>query len=391
MKHLFWLIFIGVFVAQPMNVEAQILKKLKKKIEKKVENKVEQEIDSLFDEGQETKKKDTKEKKEEGVSQPKSSNESLQLYSKYDFVPGDIVIFEDLVKDELSGEFPSKWDLNLGNVEIGTYDGEDVINFPSTSKSEIVPLMKDTEDYLPEKFTIEFDAFFSEFCTKYIINLYDIVNQKNTTNLPYITIDPRNIWIKGKGGADVNGSENYPYWQHIAISFNIRSLKIYFGEQRIGNIPNLKSNPTGLSIASEQCHEGNLALIKNIRIAEGSMNLYERVVSEGKFVTTGIRFDSGKATLKPESMGVINSITKLMNEHTDLNFSIEGHTDSDGDENGNQKLSEARATAVRDMLVSKGIDASRFSTNGFGESKPIGSNSTPEGKANNRRVEFIKM
>ncbi|MCH7772081.1 MAG: OmpA family protein [Bacteroidetes bacterium] len=80
-----------------------------------------------------------------------------------------------------------------------------------------------------------------------------------------------------------------------------------------------------------------------------------------------------------------------MIEHPDLNFRIEGHTDSDGDESFNQKLSEDRAAAVKVMLVKLGIDGSRLESKGWGESKPVSDNSTPEGKANNRRVEFVKI
>ena len=121
------------------------------------------------------------------------------------------------------------------------------------------------------------------------------------------------------------------------------------------------------------------------------MNLYERVVTDGKFITNGIRFDVGKATLRPESMGVINTIAKLLNEHKDLNFSIEGHTDSDGNESDNLKLSEERAEAVKSALTVSGISADRLTCKGFGESTPLDNNNTPEGKANNRRVEFIKL
>ena len=81
----------------------------------------------------------------------------------------------------------------------------------------------------------------------------------------------------------------------------------------------------------------------------------------------------------------------LMNKHSDLNFSIEGHTDSDGEDSFNQKLSDDRAAAVKSMLVQLGIDASRLQSKGLGESKPVSENLTPEGKANNRRVEFIKI
>ncbi len=90
-------------------------------------------------------------------------------------------------------------------------------------------------------------------------------------------------------------------------------------------------------------------------------------------------------------MGTINEIVELMKENPSLKFRIEGHTDSDGDESYNQQLSDERAAAVKSMLVQLGIDASRLESRGWGESKPLSENSTPEGKANNRRVEFIKI
>ena len=121
------------------------------------------------------------------------------------------------------------------------------------------------------------------------------------------------------------------------------------------------------------------------------MKLDDRIMADGKFVTRGILFEVNKANITPESMGTINEIVKLMNEHPELKFRIEGNTDSDGDKTHNQKLSEERADAVKNLLAESGIDASRLETKGWGDSKPVDSNSTPEGKANNRRVEFIKI
>ena len=90
-------------------------------------------------------------------------------------------------------------------------------------------------------------------------------------------------------------------------------------------------------------------------------------------------------------MGPINKIYQLMVKNPDLKFSVEGHTDSDGDAASNLKLSKARGKTVMDKLISMGISPDRLKYNGFGESKPIDNNSTPEGKANNRRVEFVKF
>jgi len=152
-------------------------------------------------------------------------------------------------------------------------------------------------------------------------------------------------------------------------------------------VPHLKVNPTGITI-----HTSNDKIfIKNFRIAKGGVKYYKRVLSDGKIIVNGIKFDVNKATLKPESMGPINRIYKLMKKQPDLKFSVEGHTDSDGSDAANLKLSKARAKTVMDRLIALGIAKSRLKYTGYGESKPIDNNSTPEGKANNRRVEFVKF
>ena len=88
-------------------------------------------------------------------------------------------------------------------------------------------------------------------------------------------------------------------------------------------------------------------------------------------------------------MGVLNEIYKMLSEHPDVAVSVEGHTDSDGDNDLNQKLSENRAETVMKQLVSMGISKDRLSFRGYGESKPVAPNDNPEGKASNRRVEFV--
>jgi OmpA-OmpF porin, OOP family len=100
-----------------------------------------------------------------------------------------------------------------------------------------------------------------------------------------------------------------------------------------------------------------------------------------------ILFDSGKSSFQQRTYPVLEAITAILQEYPNSNFSIEGHTDSDGSDAANQKLSEDRAAAVKDYLVSKGINSARLSSKGFGESMPIDTNKTKAGKANNRRTE----
>ncbi len=90
-------------------------------------------------------------------------------------------------------------------------------------------------------------------------------------------------------------------------------------------------------------------------------------------------------------MTVIQQVFDMMHHHQELRFSVEGHTDSDGDAQWNQRLSQERAESVVRRLVEMGIDADRLTARGWEASKPVADNSTDEGKALNRRVEFIRM
>jgi OmpA-OmpF porin, OOP family len=363
-----------------------------KGIDKVYENGDKDEAESREQDNKSTAKQNDSKATAENTASASSQQDPLKAYSKYNFVPGDEVIFEDNLANEENGEFPSKWDLKYGNAEIARYGDEYVINFPDVNYAKIVPLMAEKGDYLPEKFTVEFDAYFSEFCTRYKVIFYDMINQKSTPGLPDITVSPTGVSVEGYGSTNIQtDNKEYPFWKRIAISFNIRSLKVFYGEQRTNNIPNLKANPSGITIFGGMCHGGHQAMIKNIRIAKGNTKLYDRVVTDGRFTTNGIRFDVGKASIRPESMGVINEIYNMMKDHPELRFSVQGHTDSDGDETTNMALSKDRANAVVIQLVSMGIESGRFEAKGFGESKPVDTNNTPEGKANNRRVEFVKI
>jgi outer membrane protein OmpA-like peptidoglycan-associated protein len=101
-----------------------------------------------------------------------------------------------------------------------------------------------------------------------------------------------------------------------------------------------------------------------------------------------ILFDTGKASLKTESVSVFVDIIRILNEYPNANFTVEGHTDSVGSEKLNQSLSEKRANSVRDFLVQEGIGAARLTAIGYGEAKPIASNNTRAGRTQNRRVEI---
>ncbi len=128
-----------------------------------------------------------------------------------------------------------------------------------------------------------------------------------------------------------------------------------------------------------------------INTPEEGTTIYEKMIAQGKFISRDILFDVGKSIIKEQSFVEISRIASFMKEHSELRFSIEGHTDSQGADEGNMVLSKQRAESVRRGLIKFGIDPSRLETKGFGETRPIDTNSTVEGRASNRRVEFIPL
>jgi len=333
-------------------------------------------------------------------------------WNKFDFVPGDECFFYDQLIGEQLGEFPSMWDLIEGECEIAKVDGENVIAI--YSGCQIKPLME-VDNYLGETYTIEFDYYdnYEREGQNYGYIQYKLCKSGSTwagdENLSFHFDNYVSEWaythedykrrfgcnwvkIDGDRASTEQDVENFGYnkWHHVSMSVNKRAVKIYVDEKRVVNIPNYNRRDSWLCIQYGNANKEYPAYIRNIRIAKGAVPLYDRMITDGKFVTYGITFDVGKSVIKPESMGEINRIVQLMNDNPELKFEVQGHTDNTGNAASNQTLSEARAKAIVDKLVELGISADRLSSVGKGQTSPIADNSTDEGKAKNRRVEFVK-
>lgn len=397
------------------------LSKILDKSKKKAEQSIEKRISKRIDNGVNNTLDKTEGKVEETVTgKGKSGDATINdskivgnqiatntiIWNKYDFVPGSEIIFEDNQEGEQNGEFPSKWDLVEGTFENAHFDGENVIyniKCNMNGGGGIVPMMKNSqEDYLPEAFTIEFNVYFDEaHASCYHLYFTDTKNQMRLDKAIGYNAKWVRIYKNSADGKGINQSyypgfnsslfDKTPKWRHVAISFNKRALKVYLDDARVLNVPNLPYNPTGLSIGFQNVDGKRKGYIKNVRIAKGAVPLYDKFLTDGKFITTGIKFDVNKATIKPESMGTINYVVKMMSDHPELKFSVEGHTDSDGEASTNLKLSEARAKSVLEEMVKLGISANRLTSKGYGQNKPMTGNDTSEGKAQNRRVEFVKF
>jgi outer membrane protein OmpA-like peptidoglycan-associated protein len=170
-------------------------------------------------------------------------------------------------------------------------------------------------------------------------------------------------------------------------------MKVYLGERRVANVPNAifpRSDTLFVAVSSASLERP--ILLGAVRIAGGGRDLYDRLARDGRVATQGILFASGSDRIRPESTPTLEEIGTMLTEHADLRLSIEGHTDSDGEEGFNQDLSERRAAAVKAYLVEEfDVDAGRLETAGFGESRPVADNTGAEGKQQNRRVELVRL
>ncbi|MEC3966534.1 OmpA family protein [Flagellimonas halotolerans] len=417
--------------------EAQFFKKLAKKAEKAAERTVERRVeretskktDQAFDSilepgsgGQQAPGAPSENGNPTGTNTENSTStrpvagspKTIEVYSKFDFVPGDKPLFFDDFNDEFIGDFPSKWNTNGSGevVTIGSIPGK---WYSVASRSITVPNLGTT---LPEDFTMEFDLkvvnlsrntgsgaklgiYFSE-TSGLTTNENNVLANLNFCQ--YIAIGVRvdnnfkgdPVPIQNTLQQDLR--EVYKDVVHVSIAVNKNRYRLWLNEIKVADLPQFIVKPELINYVKfyvngiDKQKRQEQVLISNLKIAEGGVDLRRKLMAEGKISTNGIRFNSGSADILPQSMGIIRQISQVLNQDSAMSLNIVGHTDSDGSDESNMKLSKDRAEAVKKALVSVyGISENRLNSEGKGEAEPVADNGTSQGKAQNRRVEFIKL
>ncbi len=332
---------------------------------------------------------------EEGAAEGASGDvaEDMTLFTRYDFVPGNKVIFYDDMNDEEVGEFPFRWKLDRGVYEVVRLGGEFWIM--ATDDGSIRPKIPDAP--LPPKYTIEHEFYNNgqEHTGNYFYIHWVDADGDNIGEFSVYGNDSTFLSILSQTLADKSLAKKLTKGIHtLRIMATDRSIKCYVDEERVANVPKIEDfHPVGFRLRHRPYRDPeNSTLFRGFRYAEGGKSMRDQLEETGRIITHGILFDVNSATIKGESYKTLQEIGELLQELPDLRLSIEGHTDSDGSDESNMTLSERRADSVRTYLISTfSIAADRLESKGWGESKPVDTNDTAEGKANNRRVELVKL
>ncbi|MGB3454559.1 MAG: OmpA family protein [Moheibacter sp.] len=428
---------------------AQILKNVGNRVKRTAENRIENEaskktneaLDEVFD-GKKDKSQKDKPQKDKSKNKEKSSkdresenrqtsgqteqSQNRSVNKSSDFEPGNqVLVFEDFGRDAMN-DFPVNWNTNASGKTVSISGSSAKWLELTTQGSFILETVKN----LPENFTLEFDLYVTPGYTYYDAPLVIVLGNLKSQKEFYIwgqyqenrgkekrdglllTLHPENAGNRGIGFSTYeiweNGSKGATGKEDNLHSFTVKNnmvkvqiwrqnqrLRMYVGGEKIFDIPRAFDNGKKLNsfvLSRYESKVDNKFYVSNIRLATSGEDLRSKLLKEGRYSTNAILFNTASSELKPESKTVIQEIADVLKVNPGVRLKIIGHTDSDGDDAKNLKLSKDRAESVKNSLVNDyGISASRLETDGKGETEPVADNSTADGKAQNRRVEFLKL
>lgn len=357
----------------------------------------------------------TKAGNDEGSDRTINTNSDFQQGTK-------LLALDDFSSDPMN-DFPLHWNTNSSG-KVVTISGSDKKWMELTTKGSF---LFEKINKLPDNFTVEFELFVTPNYTFYdaplVVALANMKNQKDFSiweqyreNRGKEKRDGFRLELhpQGAGGKKL-GYSNYEVWENGSKAsdnkmeglkpFNLSNpsvkvqiwkqnqrVRVYINGDKIWDVPGAFDKGKTLNsfiLARYESKDDRLFYVTNFKFLGSEEDIRSKLLNEGTYSTNAILFNTGSAELKQESMSIIQSVAEVLKENNKLTIKITGHTDSDGNASSNLKLSKERAQSVKNTLVNQnGISASRIITDGKGDTEPVASNSTAEGKAQNRRVEF---
>ncbi len=378
--------------------------KLKKKVEGKATEKTDQAIEASVNKaaegaesavtGQEKEKSEQEAPAEEpakkgGEAKRDTAGKVSTVSTKFDFVPGDSVMFlEDFTQDDL-GEFPARWHLSNGTFEVAEMEKERWLRCASDDghvRMKVPP-------HLPEFWTLEFDAY--GFDTGSYLSVNALTSGGSTVWETMYPHSGKNMMFRCGDVFSTTALAGTPVVgrHHVMFMGRGSALKIYMDCERLASAPDVSGPGAAAEFDFRLWAPGKEVrpMITNVRFAEGCRPAKD-MLAEGKLVTYGIHFESGSDVVQPDSAPILRQIAAYLTSMPAVKLKISGHTDNVGKPASNLDLSKRRAAAVANLLATQfGMAAERMQPDGKGDTQPLSGNAKPEGRAMNRRVEFEKL
>jgi len=393
--------------------ERSVERTVEKRTDREVEKSSERVLDSILDA---PKKKNNKRKKGEPIIGSANQENSTIVTSSKDFVSGSKVIYSDTFKNDGVGDFPVTWNTNSSG-EVITFDNQEE-RWLQLGLGEFTP---DGITQIPDNCTFEFDLTVSNNFDWYSdgiwVNIIAVKNRQKDftqwsrfgtgTDGVRLRLKPKNFEYTGeteiltylnRDKIIQNGKNTKQFTLknktvHVALWRQKNRLRVYLNEEKAWDIPRAfgPANYNSISFNTAGSEEEHF-YISNLRLAIAGEDTRHALLETGKFETNEILFDVNKAIIKPSSFKILDELGQALADNPEVTIKIIGHTDSDGSADANLKLSEKRATAIKVYLSNHfPITGNRMQVMGKGETEPVASNATPDGKAKNRRVEFVKL
>jgi OOP family OmpA-OmpF porin len=416
----------------PFLVQAQLgglINKAKNKVNQRIDRKVDKAMENELDriEGKQT---TTQSKPSEVNNEETNTPAGITSYARYDFVPGEKIVYAEDFNQDAVGELPIGWNTN-NRGEVVTLNNIGGKWFRMIGNSKYLTSNKDT---FSKNFSLEFDLVYNiepngyglpsmkfgflstsdeatndnkflnalnqyAFCEidlaiypggkkKYAEGFHALL-KSHLNRKEYFKSERKSIDDLGKYADKIS---------HVAVQVQGTRFRCWVNGFKVYDLP--MAIPTAyvfnqlfFELERSNYRDDELGYyISNIKVATGKPDTRHKLIEEGKFTTTGILFDHASAVIKSESFGVIKEIATTLTENPSVRIKIIGHTSNDGDDAANMELSKQRSAAVKAYLLKEfSIADSRIETEGKGETQPVADNKLKEGKAQNRRVEFIKL
>lgn len=317
------------------------------------------------------------------------AEEGNGVLSKYTYIPGEKQLLAEDFSSTTIGEVPLSLAAN-GNAEIIVQNNERwLMAEPSTEF--VLPIRSKVED-LTLEFLLKTNEQEGEFDVHLVLE-NESQGYEGNINFGRETVG----WngYDGKGDLPFNNIETpfYKTGQVVPVALTIQKgrVKLYINKILAMSVAGFaRIMPQKLTIRVNHNSE-EIRYFKDLRLATGVPDIAADILQRGKYTSHGVYFDTGSSKVKDNSHAVLKAVADILSGNPDLKILIVGYTDNVGDKQKNLHLSQERADSVKSYLVSQfKADPARIQTAGKGDGEPIADNKTAEGRAVNRRVDFVK-